>query len=91
MTWYKTFPRTVEAYQFLGGAAEPGWPEGWLEMPHVFERGGRTLVIKHKDGDRRAKKGDFVVKDLMEHPGNRFSTEKPGIFLGTHEETRGEE
>jgi len=82
--FYTTRPRKVEAFAYSGFMGEPGWPEGWLTAPHVFERGGKRVVIKHRDGDRSAVVGDFVVKDPIEHEGNQFSTVKAGIFQGTY-------
>ena len=37
MAFYTRRPKTVEAYQFSGDAASPGWPEGWLDQSPSFE------------------------------------------------------
>ena len=74
-------PVVIEAYQFVGGSAEPGWPDGWLTVSHVFSPDGEQLFIPTPEGDHIARVGDYIIKGVR----GEFYPCKPDIFAETYE------
>jgi hypothetical protein len=76
-------PVEIEAFVFVGGSVEPGWPIGWLSVPHVFSDDGESVIIPTLEGDHRADKGDYIIKGIK----GEFYPCKPDIFVLTYEPT----
>ncbi len=51
----------IEGFMFAGGESEPGWPDGWLSVPHEF-RGHGDILLFYGNGNQIAEKGDVIIK-----------------------------
>lgn len=60
---YKRKVEVFEAYEFVGGALAPGWPEGWLTVRHTFSQDGGRLMFDSPAGMQRCDMGDWLLKD----------------------------
>lgn len=80
--FYKKRPVVIEAYRFTGKADEPGWPKGWLSIPHNFSQDGEQIFIPTLEGVHAGNKGDFIIKGIKEE----FYPCKPDIFNATYDE-----
>jgi hypothetical protein len=82
---YRKKPVIIEAFQFAGGKMEPGWPDGWLSVPHRFSDDGDQVFIPTLEGEHAGNKGDFIIKGIK----GEFYPCKPDIFAATYERVEG--
>jgi hypothetical protein len=75
-------PVVVEAYEFVGGAVSPGWPEGWLETEHSFSADGCEVRIETGHGKSAVVLGDYIIKGIK----GEFYPCEHDIFEETYEQ-----
>jgi len=81
MAKYRKKPVVIEAFQFAGGATEPGWPLGWLSADHAFSDDGAQVHILTLEGTMSGDKGDYIIKGVQ----GEFYPCKPDIFAETYD------
>ena len=81
MGLYRKKPVVIEAYQFAGGLAEPGWPAGWVGDNVAIDPSGEYVLCRTLEGTMRGDKGDWIIKGIS----GEFYPCKPDIFAKTYE------